>query len=85
MSEALFSVVLHKATLKPKCVASGLTLAAANARATELYEESKLFFQHGSLATGVALFVFPDSSIDALLNKYDFRLLKGAVLQCGGW
>lgn len=85
MMDTKYSVVLHKATRKPKIVLKGQALDAAVKRASGLYEDSLLFAQHKSLHSGVAVFVLSDEVAARLEATNDFGLLKSSMYQCGSW
>lgn len=83
----MYFLVIHKATRKPFVAVQGLELQAAKERAESVYESSKMFAEHGTLASGVCVAVMPDSALesalDGSLSSLDIR--ASALHQCGGF
>jgi hypothetical protein len=82
-----YSVLIHKATRSPFVASSGHSLHAAIRVASDLYDASKTFGSHGTLATGVSVMVFSD--FDAMriqeLKTLQVQDLSKRAYQCGGW
>lgn len=87
IESSLFSVVIHKATRTALIELSGLTFKDAQEKAGSLYEVSKVFSKHGSLASGVSILVMADA---AARHKAETGYWlnddhKDVTYQCGGY
>lgn len=79
----MYSLLIHKATRKPFVAASDLGLVDAKSQAEKLYDASKLFADHGTLASGVCVVVVPTAALTDTFSNLDIR--AHAVHQCGGY
>lgn len=79
----MYSLLIHKATRKPFVAASDMDLSAAKAQAEKLYDASKLFAEHGTLASGVCVVVVPTDALTDTFSNLDIR--AHGVHQCGSY
>lgn len=83
----MYSVLTFKATRVPRMVISGLGKESAIARACDLYDQAKLFSDHGYLVSGVTVVVLTDQSAEAAITAGMLPHLSRNLLvyQCGGY